>query len=128
MRLDDLDGRLFASTSEVADIIGSDPRTVRRMIAHGSIPARRNGSRHIVSVSWLREFVGAPGTVPAQATSDLEELADRVADRLMARLGHLLAALATADAFTAGPDATGPAVMLDALPKDRSRDQRNSAA
>lgn len=127
MTLDDLDARLFATTREVAAIIGSDPRTVRRMIADGSIPARKNGTRHIVAVTWLREFVGTPSATPAPAAPDPDELADLVADRVISRLGRLFAAFATTDMTAAGP-ATGPAAMLDTRPKDRSRDHDNAAA
>lgn len=90
MTLDDLGARLFATTNEVAAIIGSDPRTVRRMIADGSIPARKNGTRHIVAVAWLREFVGTPDTAPVPVAADLDDLADRVADRVFARFARLL--------------------------------------
>jgi hypothetical protein len=127
MTLDDLGARLFASTNEVAAIIGSDPRTVRRMIADGSIPARKNGTRHIVPVAWLRDFVGTPAATEAPSGPDLDELAERVADRLIAWLGRLLAAMAAADMTAAGP-ATGPAAKLDIPAKDRSHGHDSTAA
>jgi excisionase family DNA binding protein len=41
--LDELRGRLFLTVTEVASITDTDPRTVRRAIDQGDIPARRIG-------------------------------------------------------------------------------------
>jgi excisionase family DNA binding protein len=52
--LEDLAGRDFATVSEVAEILRADPRTIRRRIRDGIIPATRAGD-YRVPVSWLRE-------------------------------------------------------------------------
>jgi hypothetical protein len=53
-----LDGQLFASVPEVATVLRSDPRSVRRSIAAGDIPATRVGPRSLVPVRWLRQAAG----------------------------------------------------------------------
>jgi hypothetical protein len=53
-----LDGKLFASVPEAAVILRSDPRSVRRSIAAGEIPAQPVGPRKLVPVSWLRQAAG----------------------------------------------------------------------
>jgi hypothetical protein len=56
--LTDLEGKLFASVPEAAAVLRSDPRSVRRSIAAGDIPATRVGPRSLVPVKWLREAAG----------------------------------------------------------------------
>lgn len=56
--LDELDGKLFASVPEAAAVLRSDPRSVRRSIAEGTIPAVPVGPRKLVPVKWLREAAG----------------------------------------------------------------------
>jgi hypothetical protein len=53
-----LDGKLFASVPEAATVLRSDPRSVRRSIAAGDIPATKVGPRSLVPVSWLRQAAG----------------------------------------------------------------------
>jgi excisionase family DNA binding protein len=55
-----LDGRLFATVTEVSAILSYDPqgRTVRRAIAAGEIPAIRAGSTWRVPTAWIRAQVG----------------------------------------------------------------------
>ena len=53
-----LDGKLFASAPEVAAVLRSDPRSVRRSIVAGDIPATRVGPRWLVPVAWLRRAAG----------------------------------------------------------------------
>ena len=53
-----LDGQLFASVPEAAVVLRSDPRSVRRAIAAGDIPAQPVGPRKLVPVSWLRQAAG----------------------------------------------------------------------
>jgi hypothetical protein len=53
-----LDGRLFVSVPEAAAVLRSDPRSVRRAIAAGDIPATRVGPRSLVPVEWLRKAAG----------------------------------------------------------------------
>ena len=50
-----LEGRLFATVTEVSTILGLDQqgRTVRKSIAAGEIPAVRTGSTWRVPVAWL---------------------------------------------------------------------------
>jgi hypothetical protein len=99
MNLDDLDGRLFASTTEAAAILdGLDPRTVRRAIAAGEIPSRRFGNKLLVPVAWLREQVSGAASQPDRSPLDLDQLADRVADRLIARLARAFGGVTGEDA------------------------------
>jgi hypothetical protein len=56
--LDDLSGKLFASVPEVAAVLRSDPRSIRRAIAAGDIPCTRIGPRSLVPVAWLRQAAG----------------------------------------------------------------------
>jgi hypothetical protein len=58
--LEDLDNRLFVSVPEAAAVLRSDPRSVRRAIAAGDIPATRVGPRQLVPTSWLRNAAGIP--------------------------------------------------------------------
>jgi excisionase family DNA binding protein len=53
-----LEGKLFADVPEVAELLRSDQRTIRRSIAAGNIPAIRTGQRWRVPVSWLRQAAG----------------------------------------------------------------------
>jgi hypothetical protein len=56
--LAELEGKLFASVPEAAVVLRSDPRSVRRSIAAGEIPAQPVGPRKLVPVSWLRQAAG----------------------------------------------------------------------
>lgn len=89
MTLDDLDGRLFASTPEVAAILGRDPRTLRRAAEAGQIAgARKVGKNWLFPVAWLQEQAGM--AAPAQAPQvDYDKLADLVTDRLIARFARI---------------------------------------
>jgi hypothetical protein len=129
MTLDDLDGRLFASTTEAAAILdGLDPRTVRRAIAAGDIPGRRVGNKLLVPVSWLREQVaGGPGGGPSDPGLDLDQLADKVADRVAAKVFGAFASLAQ-NVTTAGPSPGPAAAAADSLPaKEQVRAHHNPA-
>lgn len=84
-----LDGRLFADVPETAAILGRDERTVRKAAAEGEIPATRVGQKWLVPTAWLREQAGLAAPL-APAVPDLDELADRVADRVFARFVRLL--------------------------------------
>ena len=53
-----LDGRMFATVPEAAAILRSDPRSVRRAIAAGDIPAIPVGPRKLVPMTWLRRAAG----------------------------------------------------------------------
>lgn len=53
-----LEGRLFASVPEVAVILRSDPRSIRRAIAAGDIPYTPVGPRKLIPVSWLKQAAG----------------------------------------------------------------------
>jgi len=50
-----LEGRLFATTTETAAIVGCDARTIRKMITAGEIPSVPIGSTRRVPVAWIRE-------------------------------------------------------------------------
>ena len=54
MRKFALEGRLFATVPEVAAILEWDPRTVRRHIREGKIPAVAGDNAYRIPVSWLR--------------------------------------------------------------------------
>lgn len=54
LTLGDLDGRLFVTAAEAAVILRLDPRTVRRGVAEGEIPATRVGPSIRIPSSWLR--------------------------------------------------------------------------
>ena len=56
--LAELEGRLFATVPEVAVVLRSDARSVRRSIADGTIPAQAVGPRKLVPVAWLRQAAG----------------------------------------------------------------------
>lgn len=53
-----LQGKLFATVPEAAAVLRSDPRSVRRSIAAGDIPAQPVGPRKLVPVAWLRRAAG----------------------------------------------------------------------
>jgi excisionase family DNA binding protein len=55
VRLEDLDGFDFASVAEYASITRADPRTIRRGIADGLIPATRVGSEYRIPTRWIRK-------------------------------------------------------------------------
>ena len=100
MILDELAGKNYASTTQAAGLLdGADPRTVRRMCESGAIPSIRVGVRYMIPVSWLREHLGGEHAEPAPVLPDLDDLADRLADRMFARLARAFAGL---------PPDTGP--------------------
>ena len=84
--LGDLAGQFFADVPQVASILGRDERTIRRAIEAGKIPGQKIGAKWAVPTSWLREQAGVPEPSP-----DLDELASKVADQVVARLAGLLA-------------------------------------
>jgi hypothetical protein len=53
-----LKDKLFATVPEAAAVLRSDPRSVRRSIAAGDIPAQPVGPRKLVPVAWLRRAAG----------------------------------------------------------------------
>jgi hypothetical protein len=56
--LAELGDKLFASVPEAAAVLRSDPRSVRRSIEAGTIPAIPVGPRKLVPVKWLRQAAG----------------------------------------------------------------------
>ena len=80
----DLAGQVFADVPQVADITGRDQRTIRRALEAGRIPGQKVGANWLIPTSWLREQAGMPEPPP-----DADELADQVADRVLARLAGL---------------------------------------
>jgi hypothetical protein len=104
--LDELDGRLFADVPLAAAILGRDERTVRKAAAAGEIPAVKVGAKWMIRTAWLREQAGVTAAVPPAAVPDLDELADRIVDRLFARLaGAILGGAQVPE------QANGPAVI-----------------
>jgi excisionase family DNA binding protein len=51
-------GHDFTDVPVVAGILRCDPRTVRRRIADGTIPATRIGTDYRIPVRWLVERAG----------------------------------------------------------------------
>jgi hypothetical protein len=98
----DLDEQqLFIDVPAVARILGRDERTVRKAVESGAIPGQKVGARWLVPTAWVRQQAGLPEPATAAAAPDPGELADQVADRLIARLAGLLARGASD-----GPEAT----------------------
>lgn len=58
MTVDEIRARLFLTVSEVAEILRADPRTVRRGIEAGEIPAVRVSSTVRVPVPALLSLLG----------------------------------------------------------------------
>jgi excisionase family DNA binding protein len=58
MDLSGLEGRLFLTVTEFAEISRADPRTVRRGIASGDIPAVRFSDTTRIPVSHVLELLG----------------------------------------------------------------------
>jgi excisionase family DNA binding protein len=52
---DVLSGKLFASVTEVASVLGYDKRTVRRALEAGEIPGVKPGHAWRIPTSWLLE-------------------------------------------------------------------------
>jgi excisionase family DNA binding protein len=50
-----LEGRLFATVPQVAEILGYDERTVRKGIKDGSIPATQVGATARIPTAWIRQ-------------------------------------------------------------------------
>jgi hypothetical protein len=89
----DLDEQqLFLDVPAVARILGRDERTVRKAVESGSIPGQKFGARWSIPTSWVRQQAGLPEPATAAAAPDAHELADLVADRVVARLARVLAA------------------------------------
>lgn len=63
MKIDVLEGRLFATVPEIAEIFGYDERTVRRGIKAGQIPAVQVGATHRVPTAWVRAQALVDGAV-----------------------------------------------------------------
>lgn len=55
----------FYTAPETAAIMRADPRTVRRMIEAGLIPATRMGTEWRVPAAWVREQAGLPAGTAA---------------------------------------------------------------
>ncbi len=60
MTIDLLSDRLFLTVQEFASLTRSDPRTVRRGIAAGEIPAVKFGGSTRIPVPKVREMLGLP--------------------------------------------------------------------
>jgi excisionase family DNA binding protein len=118
--LDDWGGRLFVDVREAAAVLGCDERTLRKEIREGRVPHVKTGSRYRVKVAWLRQQAGE---TPTSVSLDLDELADRVADRVTQQILGAFAALSL-DRRTAGPP--GPAVTTDDPPPAWERIRGNS--
>jgi excisionase family DNA binding protein len=98
MTLDELGDQLFADVPQAASILGRDARTVRRAAAAREIPASKVGTKWMIPTAWLRQQAGIPTAAAAVPAPDIDELADRVAERLFARFASLFAVLADREA------------------------------
>jgi excisionase family DNA binding protein len=96
--LDELADRLFADVPEVARLTGRDQRTIRAAAEAGQIPSTKVGKKYLIPTAWLREQMSEPGGAAATPIPDLDDLADKVADRLFARFGRAFATLAAGEA------------------------------
>ena len=56
--LDRIGGKLFATSTEVAAILGYDARTIRKALNAGEIPSVKVGTTRRVPVSWIKEQAG----------------------------------------------------------------------
>ena len=61
----DLEGRLFITVTELAALLQLDPRTIRRGIQDGSIPAVRVGRSTRIPVPKIRTLIGLDRPAPA---------------------------------------------------------------
>src|SRR5262249_60975864 len=77
-------------------------RGCRFVVCQPRAAVRRIGNKLLVPVVWLREQVNGAEPEPGPAPLDVDKLADRVADRLIARLALAFGSLAS-DVRTAGP-------------------------
>lgn len=84
MTPDDLGDRIFAKVPEVAKIMKTDARVIRKAIQDGAIPGQKIGGNWFVRTEWLREQ--SSGRESAGPGINMELLADLVADRVLARL------------------------------------------
>ena len=53
-----LDSRLFLTPAELATLLGSDPRTVRKAVQEGKIPGFKVGVFWKIPTSWVRQQAG----------------------------------------------------------------------
>jgi hypothetical protein len=83
-------GQLFIGVPEVASITGRDERTIRRAVEKAEIPGQKVGANWMIPVAWIRQQAGVAESAAA-GTPALDELADQVAARVLARLARLLA-------------------------------------
>ena len=70
-------GRIAYGTTELADVVGVDPKTVRVWINERGLPASKIGGRVLVLVSdfevWFRQFCSAPASPEDEGKSILRE-------------------------------------------------------
>lgn len=67
--LERLKGNLFATTTEAGAVLRCCPRTVRKAIEAGDVPAVKTGSTYRIPVAWLRDktLAGSPLAAPEPA-------------------------------------------------------------
>ena len=63
--MEDFGGRLFATLTETARLLGCDTKTLRRAIAAEQVPVTRLGASERVPVSWLRRLAAGQVEIPA---------------------------------------------------------------
>ena len=74
MEAHDLNTRLFITVGEFAQLTGSDPRTVRRGIEAGDIPAVRFSQTTRIPVPKIRKLLGLEPSVSGPAVGSPNEL------------------------------------------------------
>lgn len=95
MTPDELNSRNFISVRVAADVLGGvDERSIRRAIARGEIPAIQVGQRRMVPTAWLRSQIDQSAPASSHRQSDIDQLADLVAEKVTARILTALGSIA----------------------------------
>ncbi len=100
---------LTLSVTAVARVLGVDERTVNRAVANGQLPSIRVSSRILIPRLPLLAML-MPETPPAApaplSDEELDALAERVAERVIAKLASAITANAGAQTATSPPPRT----------------------
>jgi excisionase family DNA binding protein len=75
--LQDDEGTLVLDVPQLARLMGHHPRTVRRWIQAGLLPARRTGRRYYILVADAADLLAREGVIPMEAISRLRHITER---------------------------------------------------